>query len=67
VEARRHGFEVCAEGLEVEVVEYPLDPHEEQAGLVILVLVGVDDIGAKPVEQSGNAGDQAFAIGTVDQ
>jgi hypothetical protein len=34
---------------------------------VIQVLIGVDDVGAEAVEEAGDGGDQALAVGTVDE
>jgi hypothetical protein len=52
---------------QVESVERPFHAHEEQAGLRVLMLVGMGDVGAETKEQAGNARHQAFAVGTVDQ
>ena len=48
-------------------VQRPLDAHEEQAEVVILVLVGVKNVGAMLVEQAGDAGHQALLVRAVDQ
>jgi hypothetical protein len=34
---------------------------------VVLVLVGVQNVRAVLVEKAGNAGDQSFAVGTIDE
>ncbi len=60
---REGGFE----SVEVEAVERPLHAHEEQAEVVVDVLVGVQDIGAALVEKPRHARHKAFAIGAVDQ
>src|SRR5262249_39160407 len=41
--------------------------HEEEAQLVILMLVGVKNVGAALVKQAGDAGDESLAVGAVDQ
>jgi hypothetical protein len=45
----------------------PLHTHEEEAQLVILMLVGVKDVGALRVEQAGDASHQAFPVRAVDE
>ncbi len=45
----------------------PLHAHEEEALLMIFVLIRVQDIGATLVEHSGDAGHQPFAIGAIDK
>jgi len=62
-----HGLKFGAEGGEVEAIERPFDAHEEEAGFVVLMLIGVDDVGAEAVEQAGDRGDQALAVGAVDE
>nr|ABM53575.1 conserved hypothetical protein [uncultured bacterium CBNPD1 BAC clone 1664] len=39
-------------------------PHEETAGLGVVELLGVDDVGAVLEEQGGDAGDDAGPVGT---
>ena len=56
-----------AEALEVEAVQLPLHAHEKQAQLMVLVLVGVQDVGATLVEQARNARHQSLAVGAIDQ
>ncbi len=57
--------EFCAEG--TFSVERPLDAHEKEAQFVVLVLVGVEDVGASLVEQAGDAGHQTLLVRAVDQ
>jgi len=52
---------------QIEILKRPFDAHEEQAQLVILVLIGVQDIGAMRIEEVGNGGHQAFPVGTINQ
>ena len=53
--------------VEVEVGEVPLDAHEEQAALGVLVLVGVQDVGVVAVEELADGGDDPLAVGAVDE
>ena len=48
-------------------VQPPLHPHEEQPQLVVLVLVGVQNVGAVFVQQAGDAGHQTLAVRAVDE
>ena len=50
-----------------EAVELPLDAHEEELELGVLVLVGVHDVGAVAVEELGDGGDDAALVGAVDE
>ena len=45
----------------------PLDAHEKQAFGRILMLIGVGDIRSVLEQQTGNLGDQPFAVRTVDE
>ena len=64
-----HGkaLEAVLKARQIEIIEPPLDPHEEQAGFVILMLIGVHDVGAALVEKHRDTGDQALSIGAVDE
>ena len=53
--------------LRFTAVQRPFHAHEEQAQVVILVLVGMQNVGSVLVEHSGDAGHQTLAIGAVDQ
>ena len=53
--------------LQVEAFERPLDAHEEQLQLVVLVLVGVKDVGSMRVKEVGDSGHYPPAIGAVNQ
>jgi hypothetical protein len=63
------------EGLQVKVVrrgraavcKTPFDAHEEEAQPVVLVLVGVQNVGPMPVEQRGDAGHQTPLVRAVNQ
>jgi hypothetical protein len=52
---------------EVEPSEVPLDAHQEQAALGVLVLVRVQDVGVVSIQELGDGGDNPFAVGAVDQ
>ena len=45
----------------------PLDAHEKQAQLMILMLIGMEDVGALLVEKAGDARYQAFLVWAVDE
>jgi hypothetical protein len=48
-------------------VEIPFHAHEEQAKIVIVVLIGVEDVGPVFVQQPGNTGHESLPVGAVDQ
>ena len=45
----------------------PFDAHEEEAGGVVLMLVGVEDVCSEFVEQIGNPRHQTTLVGAIDQ
>ena len=49
------------------IFDCPLNTHEEEAEFVILMLVGVQDVGSLFVEKASDARYQALSVGTVDQ
>ena len=63
---RREGLEEGSRAVECGV-ERPLDAHEEKAELVVLVLIGVQDVCALLIEQAGDARYEAFAVWAVDE
>ncbi len=63
----RGGEAVGAVERQREVGEVPLDAHEEELELGVLVLIGVHDVGAVPIEELGHGGDDAALVGTVDE
>jgi hypothetical protein len=69
VRQRREGllkaYEV--ERLPIVPIEGELDAHEEQAELMVLVLVGVEDVGSALVEERGHAGNESLAVRTINQ
>jgi hypothetical protein len=48
-------------------IQRPLDAHEKQAKVVVLMLVGVENVCAVLIEQAGDAGHQALAVRAVNQ
>jgi hypothetical protein len=46
-------FKLCQERRYVETIEHPLHAHKEQAGLVVLVLIGVGDVRSELVQEAG--------------
>ena len=69
VEPPRDGLELLPQrlGRQVELLERPLHAHEEQPQILILVLIGVQDVRAVRIQKVGNCGDQALAVGAIDQ
>jgi hypothetical protein len=63
------GIEVCATVANVWsfIGEAPLDAHEEQAEIVVLVLIGMQDVRTVLVEEPGNAGHQPFTVRAIDE
>src|ERR1035441_8604652 len=61
------GLEFCAESAEIESFQRPFNTHKKQASLVVLMLIGVGDIGAVSIKKACHGRDQAFAVRTVDQ
>jgi hypothetical protein len=59
--------ELFPKGIDRKVIERPFDAHKEEAGLVVLVLVGVNDVGAVLVQDAGDRGDEAFAVWAGDE
>jgi hypothetical protein len=51
----------------VKLGEIELDALEELAGHRIGMLVGIEDVGAVPIENLRKGGDEAFAIGATDE
>jgi hypothetical protein len=49
------GCEGGAKVFDIETVASPFDTHKEEAGFVILMLFGVDDIGPMFIGHAGNA------------
>jgi hypothetical protein len=64
---RGERFEFRAECIHVEAIERPFDAHKEEDGLMVLMLIGVYDIGAVSIEQARHGCDQAFPVRAVDQ
>jgi hypothetical protein len=53
--------------IQVEVFQIPLDPHEEPAHFVVLMLVGVQNVPAVVVEEVGDSSHDSFTVGTIYQ
>ena len=53
--------------IESERIQLPLDAHKEQAGFVIAMLVGMQDVRAVIVEKRRDLRDKAFAVGGIDE
>ena len=59
--------EVFLREVDVEIFGIELDAHQEEAGLFVGVLVGVQDVAAVAVDEVGDGGDFAFAVGAGDE
>src|SRR5580692_2833103 len=53
--------------IDVEVSGIELDAHQEESGLFVSVLVGMQDITAVAVDEVGDGGDLAFGVGATDE
>jgi hypothetical protein len=62
---RNRRLQASAIGVQLRHVE--LDALEELARYRIGVLIRVEDVGAVPIQDLGQRGDQAFAIGAADE
>ena len=58
---------LCVRKTGTAVRQAPLDAHEEEAQFVVLVLVGVEDVGAAFIEQRRDARHQALAVRAIDE
>jgi hypothetical protein len=71
VSKARHGApgKGCAEGglVEVESGEREFDTHEEQREFVVLMLVGVKNVGVVVEQEVGDRGHQTLAVWAGDQ
>ena len=63
------GLEALTESsiVQGEIRQVPFDAHEEEAEIVVLVLIGVENIGSPIVQKTGDRGDNSFAVGAMDQ
>ena len=67
-EALGDGLELARQilaGSRSKSVQVPLDPHEEQPQVVVLVLIGVEDVGAVGVQKVRDGGDNPLPVGAV--
>ena len=67
LEPGRQGLEFPAKALQVEALELPFHPHEEEFGFGILVLIGMGNVGAVAVQQVGDTGHEALPVRTIDE
>ena len=59
--------EVRLRKIDVEVFGIELHAHQEEAGLLVGVLIGVQNVAVVPVDEVGDGGDFAFAVRAGDQ
>ena len=67
VEPGGQGLEFLAKPLQVEPVQLPFHPHKEESGFGVLMLIGMCDVGAVPIQQVGDARHQPLPIGAIDE
>src|SRR5579862_3179970 len=69
LEARSHWFELLTKSSprEIEVLERPLHTHKKKTFVVILVLVGMQDVGAVHVKEVGYSGHETLPVRTIDE
>jgi hypothetical protein len=53
--------------LQIEAGEVPLDAHEKKTESMILMLIGMQNVGAMARQKARNRGDDALAVRTVNQ
>jgi hypothetical protein len=51
----------------IESFQRPFDAHKKKTGFMVLMLIGVRDVGAVSIEQAGDRRHQAFTVRAVDQ
>ena len=66
LKGRGRGLEFCPECTQIERFQFPFDAHKKQAGIVVLMLIGMGNVGAVSIKEVCDGRDQAFAIWTVD-
>src|ERR1022692_3226124 len=59
--------EVFIGEIDVEVFGIELDAHQEKAGFFVGVFIGVQDVAVVTVDEVGDGGDFAFAVGAGDE
>jgi hypothetical protein len=52
---------------QVKVLQRPFDPHEEQPQVVILVLIGVEDVGAVRAQKVRDGGNDPLPVGAINE
>src|SRR5580658_5411223 len=67
LEFGRENLELLAKLLDVESVQRPLDAHKKEPSIVILMLVGVNDVRSVTVQKASDPGDEALAVRAGDQ
>jgi hypothetical protein len=66
-EFRGYATEFILECVQVETIQRPFHAHEKQPRLMVLMLIGMGDIGPVTVQQARNGRDKAFLVRTIDQ
>ena len=69
IEGSGHRLERRAKGrlIQREILQVPLHAHEEQPEIVVLVLIGVKNVGAVAGQETGNARDDSLAVRAMNQ
>jgi hypothetical protein len=52
---------------QAEAFQRPFDAHQKQPGGIVLMLIGMQDVGVMGVQEIGDGGDQPFLVGAGDQ
>lgn len=66
-QSRRDRLKMRAESIDGETFERPFHPHEKQAGLMVLMLIGMNDVGPMFIEHARNRCYQTFTVRAIDQ
>ena len=64
---RGHDLEFQPECVQVETFQRPFDTHKKQAGFVILMLIGVRDVGAVSIKEARDSRDESLPVWTADK
>jgi len=66
-ELRGYSAEFALKPVQIETVQAPFDAHEEQPGLMVLMLVRMGDVRAVPVKKARDGRYQPLLVRTVDE
>ncbi|MCU1224030.1 MAG: hypothetical protein JWQ42_2123 [Edaphobacter sp.] len=63
----RNGLKRSPKAIQIEPLQQPFDPHEEELFVMVLMLIGMRDIGPEAVQHSRDRGDQPFLVRAGNQ